>query len=107
MLTGCDLKPDPSAAAPPADLLEAVEAFRAWAGNPSYRGMAAGFGLVVAHSTLHAALHREEVPNLGVLVAIITGCGGDSTDVAKFVSAWRRVSMPPGPQGSPRLAVAS
>jgi hypothetical protein len=101
---GCDLKPDPAAARTSADLMDAVRAFRAWAGNPSYRGMAAASGGRVGYTTLHAALQRNELPALYVIEAIISGCRGDFSDVAGFVSAWRRLTMPPR---SPRLAVAS
>jgi hypothetical protein len=87
--------------------MDAVRSFRIWAGSPSYRGMAAGSSARVAHSTLYAALHRDDVPALSVLVAVVTGCGGDSADVDRFVSAWRRLALPPGSQAPLRLSVAS
>jgi len=68
--------------------MDAVRSFRVWVGP--YCGMTAGFAVRVAHSSLHAALHRDDVANLGVHIAIITGCGGDSADVASFVRVWRR-----------------
>jgi hypothetical protein len=96
---GCDLKPDPALAHTPAALMDTVRAFRAWAGNPSYRSMAAAAGARIAHSTLHAALNSSELPDLFMLKAIITGCDGTAAEVAGFISAWRRLTMRPPARG--------
>lgn len=100
---GCDLKPDPALARTPAALMDTLRAFRTWAGSPSYRGMAATGGGRFAHTTLHAALNSSDLPDLFMMRVIITGCGGTSSDVARFTTAWRRVKMRP----AAALAVAN
>jgi hypothetical protein len=101
---GCDRPPDPSGAVTAREFMDAVRAFREWVGNPSYRAMAASPGSMAAYSTLHAVLHSDSLPGLGLVVSVIYGCGGRESDVARFIAAWHRLTMQPGP---PRLTVAS
>jgi hypothetical protein len=63
----------------------------AWAGDPSFRAMAARSGQRVAASTLCAALGKDELPRQEVVLAVIAGCGGQEEDVRRYATAWRRI----------------
>jgi hypothetical protein len=89
---GYDLKPDPLTAASSRELIAALRKYRKWAGNPSFRAMAAQVSREVAHSTMCAALNGSELPRLTVVMAIVAGCGGGEHDQQAFATAWRFVS---------------
>jgi hypothetical protein len=90
--SGFDLKPDPLAATTAAEFITAVRRYKAWSGDPSWRKMAAQAGQTVVHSTMHAAMHGDALPKFDVVRAIITGCGGDETDLKAFATAWRSIN---------------
>jgi hypothetical protein len=96
------LKPDPATAGTEADLVKCLAEFRSWAGNRSYRDVAAEAGL--SPSNVHGILKRDRLPaKLDVLEKIVTGCGGSLQDKQAFATAWRRFRAP-GPQAPPPLA---
>lgn len=89
------LRPDPSTARDPATFMELLRQFRIWAGNPSYRDMAARDQRFTA-SALHAALARDVLPRRHEMVdAIVAGCGGSEEDRSMWATAWRRLAMQP------------
>jgi transcriptional regulator with XRE-family HTH domain len=87
-----DTKPDPLAAETPADFIEALRQYRAWAGSPSWNAMANLTGQALAPSTMHNAMQDDALPSLDAVRAIIIGCGGDEDDLRNFATAWRRLS---------------
>jgi len=88
---GYDLKPDPIRATTEAQFIRALWEYKAWSGDPSWRGMAARAGQTVVHSTMYAAMHGTTLPKLDVVKAIINGCGGTEDDLRAFATAWRRI----------------
>lgn len=103
---GMDLRPDPLAARDAAGLIVALRAFRRWAGQPSYREMAARCQKRAGVSTMCTALAKDELPPLWLVDAIVEGCGGSDADREEFASAWRCLDAeraaaagagPPGP----------
>jgi hypothetical protein len=86
---GMDLRPDPLAARDAAGLMVALRAFRRWAGQPSYREMAARCQKRAGVSTMCTALVKDELPPLWLIDAIVEGCGGSDADREEFASAWR------------------
>jgi len=92
-MPGFDLCPDPAAALTPADLTGALRRYRVWAGEPSYRVMAARTRHVCAASTLHAALNSQQLPPLATVQAIVTACGGTPEHYQAFTTAWRRIRL--------------
>jgi hypothetical protein len=91
---GSDLRPDPQHVQNAAELVEALQEFRAWAGDVPYRVMAERSGQLASASALHRALTRNARPPLNVVLAVITGCGGSEDDKRRFASAWRRIRLP-------------
>jgi hypothetical protein len=89
---GYNLKPNPLTATTAGQLVDAMRAYRSWAGNVPYRAMADRAHHAVAHSTMFVALNSSELPALPVVIAIIRGCGGSSDDQEKFATAWRRIN---------------
>jgi hypothetical protein len=96
---GYDLKPDPLEASTAAELMAALRAYRDWAGRPSWRTMAGRAGQAFVHSTLWAAMNRDELPGADVLAAILAGCGASEEDRRAFMSAWRSISAGRGRAG--------
>jgi len=88
---GFDLKPNPLAARTSLEYVAALRKYWEWCGRPSYRVMASQARNKVAHSTLWKALNRDDLPDMGVVLAIITGCGGSTADRECFVTAWRQI----------------
>lgn len=86
-----DLKPDPATANTAAEYVAVLCQYRAWSGDPSWRQMAATSRQRATHSTIYKAMHRQELPKLEVVEAIIIGCGGPE-DLPAFVSAWHRIN---------------
>jgi hypothetical protein len=92
---GFDLRPDPLAARNPAELMEALRQYRAWADDPSYRQMARQAGRLIAASTLCVALRSNDLPRLNVVLAIVAGCGGGEEDQQRYATAWRQMKRGP------------
>jgi hypothetical protein len=88
---GHDLKPDPLATRTPAELVEAMRRYREWAGNPSFRKMAAAARRRVGASTFCSLLRSNELPTLDVVIAFIIGCRGSEEDQQRFATAWRQI----------------
>jgi len=95
---GYDLCPDPLIAQTPAELVDALRRYRLWAGEPSFRRMAASSRQRAAASTLCAALSGETLPTLDVVLGVVIGCGGSEDDQCRFATAWRRIRL--GERGS-------
>lgn len=85
------LKPDPAAARTIAQFIATLWQFRAWAGDPSWRKIAARAHHKAVHSTIYSAMHGTALPKLVVVNAIILGCGGDDADLAAYTDAWWRI----------------
>jgi hypothetical protein len=85
------LKPDPLTATTGAELVARLREYRQWAGNTSFRAMAAQARQSVSSSTMCAALNRDVLPTQKIVGAIIAGCGGREDDQRAFVTAWRRI----------------
>lgn len=85
------LKPDPAEAITAADFVGVLWRYRVWSGNPSWRRMAARAQQQASHSAIYKAMHRQELPKLEVVEAIIIGCGGKE-DLPAFVAAWHRIN---------------
>lgn len=90
---GFDLRPDPVRARTAADLIAALRGYRAWAGDPSYRKMASRASYASAASTICAALNSDTLPRLELVLAVVTGCGGDEEDQQRFATAWRAIRL--------------
>jgi len=86
-------KPDPCQAKTAPELVEALRAFRVWAGEPAYREMARRAAGRAAASTLHAALKRNHLPGLQVVTALVIGCGGTEEDQRQFTEAWQGIRL--------------
>jgi hypothetical protein len=95
---GLDLCPDPGTAQAPAEFMDALRAYRIWAGKPSYRAMESIIknqcSQHFASSTLQAALTGNDLPALQLVQAVITACGGSDAHQQTFTSTWRRLTMP-------------
>jgi hypothetical protein len=88
---GFRLRPDPLTARTAADLVACLRQYRAWAGNPSLRKIAAKSRRSIGASTLCNLLRGDTLPSLESVLAVITGCGGNETDRQRFATAWRRI----------------
>lgn len=85
-------KPNPQTATTAAELVIALRQYRAWAGNVTFRQMAARARYVVPHAAMCIALNdTSKLPALNVVTAIIAGCGGDANDQEMLTKAWRRI----------------
>jgi hypothetical protein len=89
---GYDLKPDLDAVRTFADLTAALRDFRVWAGEPSYRKMAADCGQLLSSTAIYRALHSDRPITATAVQAVIRGCGGTEDDEARFVRVWMRVN---------------
>jgi hypothetical protein len=91
---GSDLRPDPSTAQTPAELIAALREFRTWAGNPSLRSMSERCGGRPSASKMCTFLRNDELPDrLEMIEAVIDACGGSEDDRRRFATAWRRLVM--------------
>jgi transcriptional regulator with XRE-family HTH domain len=86
-----DLKPDALTATNPAEFVEALQQYRAWSGDPSWRRISERAGHAFVYSTLYAAMNSDSLPKLEIVKAIIIGCGGGEDDLENFATAWRRI----------------
>lgn len=90
---GIDLLLVLSMAHTPSDLVAALNWYKIWAGDPSFRDMSQRAGHALAHSTMWKALNTDIMPRLSTVRAIVVGCGGSEEDLQQFVSAWRRIRL--------------
>ncbi|HET7014065.1 MAG TPA: hypothetical protein VFI65_09145 [Streptosporangiaceae bacterium] len=84
-------RPDPTAAGATSEFIASLWQFRAWAGDPSWRKIAARSHYKAVHSTIYSAMHGTTLPKLIVVKAIILGCGGNDDDLAAYCDAWWRI----------------
>jgi hypothetical protein len=103
---GWDMFPDPATAQTPAEFVQILQRYRAWAGNPSYRVMERQCDRRFAASTIHTALHCEGLPSLEMVQAIVKGCRGSHAHLVAFTSAWRRFGMPQQVSAEPKRPAA-
>lgn len=85
---GFSLKPDPLRVTSAAELVEALNKWRIWAGDVSFRTMARESGRASA-SAICTALGRTSLPGLQVVLAVVEGCGGTEQDRESWATAWR------------------
>ena len=71
----------------------ALRRYRIWAGEMSYREMAHQCGGTIGASTLCTALGSDELPTLGVVLAVVTACGGSEQHQKHFATAWRKLRL--------------
>jgi hypothetical protein len=90
---GFDLRPDPLDARTGAELVEMLRAYRIWAGQPSFRVIAARTWQKVGYSTLCTALGSTRLPSLDVVMAVIIGCGADEEYQRRWATAWRKIKF--------------
>jgi hypothetical protein len=90
---GYDLRPDPLTARTPAEFMDAMRQFRAWAGDPSFRAMSDRSDPHLSSATLCTALSRDALPTLAVVQAVITACGGSEDDQRQFTTGWRQLRL--------------
>jgi hypothetical protein len=90
---GFDLKPDPTEAQTPAELVRAMRQYRLWAGEPPLRTIARRAGTGIGASTICAALNAKTLPRPETVIAIIAGCGGSEDDQRRFITAWRAIRL--------------
>lgn len=90
---GDPLKPDPSTASTLQELRELLRDFWEWSGELSSRRVAAASQGAFSHATVAKLLKcTDQVPlTLEYLRGMVLGCGGDSHEVARWVTAWRRI----------------
>jgi hypothetical protein len=87
-----DLKPDPAEASNPAEFMECLRNYWDWAGNLSFRDIAAGAGQQISHTTIRQILKGDTLPDrLRIIDVIVQGCGGSDEDRRMFATAWRRL----------------
>jgi len=86
---GYSLKPDPLRVTSAADLVAALNEWRIWAGDVSFRTMARNSGRRASASAMCTALGKPALPNLQVVLAVIEGCGGTEEDMDNWATAWR------------------
>lgn len=85
------LTPDPSPATTSAEFMRALRGFKARSGA-TWRQVAVRSRNARVHSTMWTAMHRDALPTLGTVRAIIIGCGGTAEDLAAFAAAWHRIT---------------
>jgi DNA-binding SARP family transcriptional activator len=93
---GYDLCPDPLQARTPAELVQALAAFRVWAGRPSLRDIERACGREISIATISTALRASRLPPQSTVLAIVRGCGGNTEQQQRFATAWRNLQAPPG-----------
>ncbi|MGI5330933.1 hypothetical protein [Actinomadura nitritigenes] len=91
---GYSLKPDPMTAQSMAELLTLLRRFWWWADKPGMRALADRSGQAFSKSTATKLIHVEPGPQTPALsqkyvAGIIRGCGGDDTEISKWVTAFR------------------
>jgi hypothetical protein len=96
-------RPDPGTAATAGEFVDALVRLKRWSGM-GYRQLAkraASSGHSLPRSTLTVALNRSTLPREDLVVALATTCGCDEEEVARWVSARRRIAASgsdrPGP----------
>jgi hypothetical protein len=77
-------KPGPASARTASEFIASLWQFRAWAGDPSWRKIAARSHHKAVHSTIYSAMHSQALPKLIVVKAIVLGCGGDGEVVKSY-----------------------
>lgn len=92
--SGYSLKPDPMTAQSMAELLTLLRRFWRWADKPGMRALADRSGQAFSKSTATKLIHVEPGPQTPALsqkyvAGIIRGCGGDDTEIGKWVTAFR------------------
>ncbi|MEV7802025.1 RICIN domain-containing protein [Microbispora sp. NPDC088329] len=90
-----DTRPQPRAAATPAEFVAAMRRLRAWSGC-SYRQLerrAEAVGDVLPRATLAGALNRPDLPREDLLAAFVRACGADDDTVAEWVDTRRRLAV--------------
>jgi hypothetical protein len=96
---GYDLSPDPLQARTPAEFVQALAAFRVWAGKPSLRAIEQACGHEISIATISTVLRSPALPPLRTALAIIRGCGGTPGHQERFATAWRQLQSPAGRKG--------
>ena len=102
---GGDLRPDPDKITTPAQLVWALGAYRAWAGNVSFRTLAGRCDHRVGASTFQGMLKRDALPRLELAREFLLACGVYPGYLKQFVHAWHRVAADAG--RAPRLPDAA
>jgi hypothetical protein len=94
-------RPDPATVVTAAEFVDALRRLKRWSGM-GYRQLAkraAVAGRALPRSTLTVALNRGTLPREDLVVAFVRTCGCDEEEVARWVSARRRVAAAGGADG--------
>ncbi|MEU8122644.1 hypothetical protein AB0C21_28375 [Spirillospora sp. NPDC049024] len=96
-LPGHALKPDPLTARTMPELHELLRIYWRWNGSPSTRTVARASEGAFSHSTAAKLLYGPSQPDLDFeyLRGCVQGCGGDPTEVQRWLTAWRRIRLAP------------
>lgn len=90
---GYNLKPDPARIRSVADLADALDRLRRWAGNPSLREISSRCeGGHPSHSTFSNMLRGERFPAMDQVLVFVTALGLHD-DLPEWAAAWRRVDL--------------
>ncbi|GAA4670475.1 helix-turn-helix domain-containing protein [Phytohabitans rumicis] len=100
-------RPDPAEAQTAAEFVRALRRLKQWTGQ-GYRQLEKSAGVAgqaLPRSTLTAALARDTLPRDDLVAAFVRTCGGDDSEVERWVAARRRIAAATGPDGpEPALA---
>jgi len=88
---GYQLKPDPLHVASAAELVDALIAWRVWAGDLSFRKMEERSGRRASAASICTALSKRKLPSLEVVMAVVEGCGGSAQDLGEWATGWRLI----------------
>lgn len=91
-------RPDPGTAGTAGEFVDALVRLKRWSGL-GYRQLAkraAATGHSLPRSTLTVALNRSTLPREDLVVALASTCGCDEAEVARWVSARRRIAAASG-----------
>lgn len=90
---GYDLKPDLSHIRTVADLADALERLRRWAGAPSLREISGRCEhSLPSHGTFSAMLRGNRLPAMDQVLVFVTALGLHD-DLPQWADAWRRVAF--------------
>ncbi|MGQ0774957.1 MAG: peptidase inhibitor family I36 protein [Pseudonocardiales bacterium] len=86
--------PDPDTAHTPAEFVAVLRGLQGWTGEGlrQLEKRAKANGDVLPRSTVAAALGRPTLPREDLVVALVSACGCDQEEVARWVAARRRIA---------------
>lgn len=92
---GHDQCPNPMQAKTPAQFVDAMNAYRAWAGNPSLRELERRCAKKLSYSSFRNMLNQPALPKLSAVEVFVRSLGGASDDLQRWATAWRKLTKEP------------